>query len=153
MTVYVRKSGKTHLLAFDWIELIASAAHTEEANALSDVSDLGDWDSILVLLDITASATIAGDTLDVFIDVSFDNITWFNAIHFTQQAGNGSAKKEIAAINAGWYPTAPLDITGDASSGAVRPGLLGQFVRVRSTVVRDTGVDEEHTFSVHAYVR
>ena len=153
MTLYIRKSGKTHLLAFDWIELIASAEHTVEANALGDVSDMGDWDSMLVLLDITASATEANDTLDVFIDVSFDNVTWFNAIHFTQQAGNGSAKKEIAAINAGWYPTAPVDITADASSGAVRPGLLGQYVRVRSTVVRDSGTNEAHTFSVQAYVR
>jgi hypothetical protein len=153
MATYVRKSGKTHLLAFDWIELLASAEHTQEASALSDVSDMGDWDSILVLLDITASAQDATDTLDVFIDVSFDNVIWFNAIHFTQQAGNGSPKKEIAAINAGWYPTAPVDITGDASSGAVRPGLLGQYIRVRSTVVRANGTDEAHTFSVHAYIR
>jgi hypothetical protein len=153
MGTNIEKSGKAHALAFEHIVLLASAEHTVEANALGDVSDLGDWDSMLLVLDITASATIAGDTLDVFVDVSFDNVTWFNAIHFTQQAGDGSPKKEVAAINAGWYPTSAVDITADAGSGAVRPGLLGQYVRVRSTVVRDTGVDEAHTFSVQAYVR
>ena len=153
MATKVLKSGKGYPLAFDYIELLASAEHTQEAGALSDVADLGDWDSMLVILDITASATDAGDTLDVFIDISFDNVIWFNSIHFTQQAGNGSAKKEIAAINAGWYPTSVLDVTADAANATVRPGLLGQFVRVRSTVVRLTGTDEAHTFSVQAYVR
>ena len=153
MTTRRVKSSKSHELAFQFIELLASAVHTEEADALGDSLDLGDFDSMLVLLNITASATDAGDTLDVYIDVSYDDTTWYNAIHFTQQAGNASAKKEIAAVNAGWYPTSVVDVTADAASGAVRPGQIGQFVRVRSTVVRLTGTDESHTFEVLAYVR
>jgi hypothetical protein len=147
------KSAKPHALAFQFEELLALATHTQETGALGDSLDLGDWDSMLVLLNITASAQDAGDTLDVYIDVSYDDVTWYNAIHFTQQAGNGTAKKEIAALNAGWYPTAVVDVTADAASGAVRPGQIGQYVRVRSTVVRDTGTDESHTFEVLAYIR
>lgn len=153
MAILEKKSRKPASLAFQQVELLASAVHTVEANAVSDTLDLGDWDSMLVLLNITASATDAGDTLDVFIDVSYDAAVWYNAIHFTQQAGNGSAKKEIAAINAGWYPTAVVNVTADAASGAVRPGQIGRYVRVRDTVVRLTGTDESHTFSVSAYVR
>ena len=153
MTTQVLKSRKSHELAFQSIELLALAAHVEEADALSDILDLGDWDSMLVILNITASATDAADTLDVHIDVSYEGSVWYNAIHFTQQPGNGSAKKEIAALNAGWYPTAVVDVTADAASGAVRSGQIGRYVRVRSTVVRDTGTDEEHTFEVLAYIR
>ena len=153
MAIVEVKSRKTWELAFQYIELLASAAHTEEAGAVSDSLDLGDWDSMLVLLDITASATDAADTLDVYVDVSYDAVTWYNAIHFTQQAGNGSAKKEIASIAAGWYPTAVVDVTADAASGAVRPGQIGRYVRIRSTVVATGTDDEEHTFAVYAYVR
>ena len=142
---------------WDKITLMASAEHTVEANAAGDSFDLGDWDIMLVVLDITASATIAGDTLDVFVDVSWDEgVTWYNAIHFAQQAGNGSAKKEFATINANIMMSdraADLAITADAATGVVRPALVGQFVRVRSTVVRDTGTDEAHTFSVVALVQ
>ena len=153
MSLIIAKGQKTHELAFEPIVLLAEAVHVVEANAVGDTMDLGDWDTILVILDITASATDAGDTLDVFVDVSLEGTTWYNAIHFTQQAGNGSPKKEIAAVNAGWYPTAVVDVTADAASAAVRPGMIGRFVRVRSTVVRLTLEDESHTFSVQAYVR
>ena len=122
MATRVIKGGKPHTLAFQFEELLASAVHTEESDALGDSLDFGDWDSMLVLLNITASATDAADTLDVYIDVSYDDVTWYNVIHFTQQAGNAAAKKEIAAINAGWYPTAVVDVTADAASGAGRPG-------------------------------
>ena len=143
---------------WDKITLMASAEHTVEANAAGDSFDLGDWDKMLVVLDITASATDAADVLDVYIDVSWDEgTTWYNAVHFAQQAGNGSAKKELATLNGGvpddTDPDADIAITADAGSGVVRPSLVGQFVRVRSTVVRDTGVDEAHTFSVVAIVQ
>lgn len=139
--------------------LMPSAVHTVEANAVGDIFDLGDWSKLMVVLDVTASATDAGDTLDVYVDVSWDGSlaspVWYNAIHFTQQAGNGAAKKELAILYPGvpdpTDPDAIKVITADASSGVVRPELGGRYVRVRDTVVRLTGTDESHTFSVKAY--
>jgi hypothetical protein len=53
----------------------------------------------------------------------------------------------------GTDPDAVLVVTADAASGVVRQGLVGPLMRVRSTVVRLTGTDESHTFSVKAYVQ
>lgn len=151
----VSKKRKEH--AWTVIELLASAEHTVEANAVGAAVRLPDVQKMLVLLSVTASATDAADVLDVFIDVSWDNGTsWLNAIHFAQQAGNGAAKKELAALSAdadATDPDATLAVTADAAAGVIRQPLLGPLVRVRSTVVRDTGTDEAHTFSVYAYVQ
>ncbi len=148
---------KGHDNGWKVIELLASAVHTEEANAAGASRKIPDVQRMLVLLDVTASATIAGDTLDVFVDMSWDNgVTWLNAIHFTQVAGNASAIRFLAALSSevnATDPDADLNITGDASAGVLRQPLLGPLARVRSTVVRDTGTDESHTFSVTAYVQ
>jgi hypothetical protein len=140
--------------AVDIVTLLASAVHTQETDAVGSTVDIGDAKKMLVLLDITSSATDAGDTLDVYIDVSFDESTWLNAVHFTQQAGNGAAAKEVALLNAEYAtdPDAVLAVTADAAAGVVRQQLLAPFVRVRSTVARVTGTDESHTFSVKAIV-
>ena len=147
---------KPNGLNWEIVDLLPSAVHTVEADAVGATFDLGDWNRMLAILDITNSGTDAGDTLDVFVDVSFDEVTWFNAIHFTQQAGNGSAVKELAALFPGTPdasdPHAVKVITGDAAAAAVRPQLGGPFVRARSTVVRLTGTDETHTFSVQLYI-
>jgi hypothetical protein len=148
---------KPHGLNWEILTLLASAVHTEEANAAGASVEVGDIDKALVVLDVTASATDAGDTLDVYVDVSWDGGTsWFNAIHFAQQAGNGAAKKELAVLSSevnATDPDAVLAITGDAAAGVIRQPLLGPLMRVRSTVVRLTGTDESHTFSVKAYVK
>lgn len=149
--------NKPHGQNWEAIQLLASAEHTVEADAVGASIDVGDFNKAIVILDITASATDAGDTLDVMIDVSWDGGTvWYNAIHFTQQAGNGSAAKEMAMLDAAAYlsdPDAVLAVTADAGSGVVRQGLVGPLMRVRSTVVRVTGTDEAHTFSVEAYIQ
>jgi hypothetical protein len=143
-----------------WREVVlaASLEHTVEANAVAAESPVhvGGFDKALILLDITASATDAGDTLDVYVDVSFDNSTWLNAVHFTQQAGNGSAAKEIAFLDASADPTDPdavKVVTSDAGAAVVRPEMTGMWIRCRSTVVRLTGTDEAHTFSVVALLK
>ena len=147
---------KHHDFAWQVIELLASAEHTVEANALGASVKIPDVSKMLVLLDVTASATDAADVLDVFIDISWDNgANWLNAIHFTQVAGNASAIKHLAVLSSdvnATDPDADLNVTGDASAGVIRQPLLGPLARVRSTVVRDTGTDEAHTFSVTAYV-
>ena len=150
-------SRKTSDNGWTVVELLASAVHTQEANAVGTPVKLPDVQRMLVFLDVTASATDAADVLDVFVDVSWDNGTnWLNAIHFTQVAGNASPIKFLAALSSevnATDPDADLNITGDAAAGVIRQPLLGPLVRVRSTVVRDTGTDESHTFSVKAYVQ
>ena len=142
-------------LNWELTQILPSAVHTEEANAVGETFDLGDWNAMLVILNITASATDAGDTLDVFLDISFDQVTWLNAVHFTQQAGNNGVVQELAVLYPGHPdasdPHATKIITADGASAEVRPQLGAPFVRVRSTVVRLTGTDESHTFSVIAY--
>lgn len=133
------------------LTLAASAARTSGANgsavALHDVSRL------LVLLSITASATDAGDTLDVYVDVSPDGDTWLNAAHFTQQAGNAAAVKQFAVLDATNPGATVTDVTSNANSGAVRPGLFGAYVRARWAIADSGDGNSSHTFSVVAYAQ
>lgn len=134
------------------VTLRASAAATVVANATGTVQrGLGHYRRWIFLLDITASATDAGDTLDVFVDVSIDGAAWINAVHFTQQAGNGAAKKEFAVVDASNPGTSVIVSTSDAASGAVRPAAFGDYMRARWTVVEAGGnANASHTFSVSA---
>lgn len=132
------------------ITLAASAARTTGANGTA-VFVGGERVSLAFLLDITASATAAGDTLDVYVDVSFDGTTWINAIHFTQQAGNGAAKKEYAMLTASGQAAAVTVVTADAASGVVRPDVWGAYYRARWALVDAGGADTSHTFSVTGY--
>src|SRR3989304_1986963 len=113
--------------------LAASAARTVVAGATgTPVVFNGGRRRFVVLLDITASATEAGDTLDVYVDVLI-GATWINAVHFTQQAGDGAAKKEFAILDPAAPGTAVINVTTDASSGVVRPAAFGSQVRARWT--------------------
>ena len=58
------------------------------------------WHMYTFLLDVTALATDVDDTLDVYIDTSYDGGTsWVNIVHFTQVLGNASAQKEAANVH------------------------------------------------------
>lgn len=104
----------------------------------------------IFILDVTALADDVDDTLDVYIDTSYDGgISWVNIIHFTQVLGNGTAKKEVAHIDE--HTTSIINVTADAASGAVRALELGDRVRYRSTVVDPTGADASFTFSLLMY--
>jgi hypothetical protein len=142
--------------SWEFNELLASAARGDGANVVGDSVQVGDVSRMLIVLDITASATEAGDTLDVYIDFSWDGgTTWYNAVHFPQQAGNGAAAKHIASLMAAAYSTDPdatVDITSDLAAGVVLQQLIGPLVRVRYTIVDVATADNEsHTFSVVAY--
>lgn len=133
------------------ITLAASAARTSGAN--------GDWifvggerQRFIILCDITASATDAGDTLDVYIDVSFDGTNSAgNAVHFTQQAGNGAARKEFAILDPANPGTSVINVTSDAAAAAVRPALFGPYFRARWAIADSGDANQSHTFSVQMY--
>ena len=141
------------LIQGETITLAASAPRTANGN--------GDWVYIggersryIFLLDITASATDAGDTLDVFIDISFDGTNSAgNAAHYTQQAGNGAAAQEIAVLDSQTPGTSVITVTSDAAAAAVRPALFGAYYRARWEVVDSGNGNSSHTFSVTGYAQ
>lgn len=134
------------------IVLAASAARTISANGTTTF--VGQfWKRLLVVLDVTVSLTAAGDTLDVFVDVSPDGTKWLNAAHFAQQIGGGAAKTEIAVLDPANPGTSTILTTSDCAPGVTRPAAWGKYVRARWALVDAGGGDTSHTFSVKAYAQ
>ena len=136
------------------ITLAASAAHTDAAPTNGDTIAVDGWERALFLLVFTAKGTDAGDTCDVYVDVSPDGgTTWLNAVHFTQVAGNAAdASTEYAVLYANTPGTSVVTATSDAASGAVRPTLFGNALRARWAVANAGTDDESFTFSVKAFL-
>jgi len=132
--------------------LAALAARTASANGDGvEITGRRKW---IFLLNVTASATDAGDTLDVYVDFSIDGgTTWINAVHFTQQAGNGAAKKEYAVLDGTTPGTSVVVATSDAASAAVRPAAFGPLWRARWAIADTGGDDASHTFGVTGYAQ
>jgi len=139
------------LLQGELLTLEAAGAHTVGANGAA-VYVAGERKRYIVVNAITASATDAGDVCDVFVDFSIDGVTYYNAIHFTQQAGNGAARTEFATLDTANPGALTIDVTADAASGVTRPALFGAYIRARWEVTDAGGpADQSHTFSVIAY--
>ena len=97
------------------------------------------------LLDVTAAATLAGDTLDVYLQHTFDSTTFDDFVHFTQVLGNGGTVKHVAQWSAVATPTTPLHLAAaDTLAAVVNQGPVGGLWRA-SFVVVGTG---SFTFSV-----
>ena len=126
-----------------------TASTTGDAVRLSS-----NYEEAIFVLDVTVADTDAGDTLDVYIDVSPDGVTWFNSTHFTQITGTTAASKIAAKVTKGGDfadADAILAITSDAAAGVVRQLGIMPFVRYRSAVV-DAGTDDAtFTYSVTGY--
>jgi hypothetical protein len=104
--------------------LLASAARTESGASEVPTTLPDDVLGACILLDVTAAATAAGDTLDVYVQHSVDGSTWDDFIHFTQVLGNGGAKQFYARWSAlGAAPEAELAAPQD---GAMAAGVLQQ---------------------------
>lgn len=138
------------LIQGEQITLAASAARTVGANG-AGVFIGGERRRFIIINAITASATAAGDTADIYVDWSLDDVTYYNAIHFTQQAGNGAARTEFAVLDPANPGTSVINITSDAAAAAVRPAVFGAYLRARWALVDGGGGDTSHTFSVIAY--
>jgi len=143
-------SRGVNLAQGETITLAAAAARTVGANGVGQFIG-GERKRFVIINAITASATAAGDTLDVFVDFSLDDVTYYNAVHFTQQAGNGAARTEYAVLDAASPGTAVVNVTSDAAAAAVRPALFGAYLRARWALVDAGGGDTSHTFSVLVY--
>lgn len=104
---------------------------------------------LCAILNVTAAATEATDTLDVFIDASIDGgTTWINIMHFTQVLGNGGAKKHvnISVSDA----SVAFDAASDLAAGATPRSLVGSVFRPRWTVVDAGGAAASFTFGITA---
>lgn len=154
MATIIVRGKKEWFRAWQQVTLVAAAAYT--ANAVGDVYYVGDYDNLVVILAITASATAAADTLDVKLDGSWDNVTWYNMGEFTQQAGDGSAAAELMQFRKGAIVAdgdAVLALTADAGVTVTRPSLCPPFLRATYVLTDGGGADTSHTFSLKAWVK
>jgi hypothetical protein len=112
------------------------------------------FDELIATLAVSASATDAGDTLDVYVDTSFDaGTTWVNLGHFTQVLGNGGAKTFVLAIkNGNPGASAVYDATSDAAAGATRQIGFGDRLRYRGVMV-DADANGSFTYAVSAFLK
>ena len=133
--------------------LLASAAVAAAGTVTgSAITGFGCYRKAVFLLDVTAAATEANDTLDVYIDLSVNaGTTWTNVVHFTQVVGNGGAKQFAATLSAETPGTSVIATSADAAAGAVRPTIIADRYRVRHVIVDPTGSNVSFTFGVYGF--
>lgn len=110
----------------------------------------GERKRFIFILRVTAAATDAADTLNMFVDFSIDGVTYFNGGHFTPVLGNGGAVSYYMVFDASAPGTAVIATTADAANSTVRPSLFGAYVRGRYILV-DADVNASFTLSVTGY--
>lgn len=110
---------------------------------------------LVAVLDVSAAATDVGDTLDVYIDTSFDaGLSWVNLGHFTQVLGNGGAKKFVMSFRHGDPgASAVFAVSADAAAGATRQLGIGDRVRHRSAVVDASTQNVSFTHSIKIFTK
>lgn len=136
------------------VTLLASAARTAPTAGTSGTAvDISSRRRAIVVLSVTNADTDALDTLDVYVDVSYDGVAYVNAIHFTQVIGTAAASTEYAVLDATAPGTSVVTATSDAAAGAVRPALFGQYIRTRYVLVNAVAADSSFTFGVKAFVQ
>lgn len=139
------QTKRTH----DVVELLA-----ETSTAAGAVDTAGDSvrlpgmvNAMAFVLDVSAAATDAADTLDVKVQTKIDGTNWLDVVHFTQVVGNGGTKRYIEKL------TADAACAGFENAAALGAGntrdLLGDEWRVAYVQV-DADSDASFTFSVTA---
>jgi hypothetical protein len=131
--------------------LFASAARVAAVTNSAGTAVVLPWQRAVLLLDVTASGGVAGDVLDVYVDVlGPGGTTWLNAAHFTQIAGDSAAIKHYAELG----PCAPaatsFNVTADCAAGVTKPYLWGPSIRGRYTLVKSGAGEPSVTFSLKA---
>jgi hypothetical protein len=102
---------------------VQAGATTVTTPVKPTAEQLGRFNACTFLLQLTAAATLAGDTLDVFLQHSPDGTLWDDFLHFTQMLGNGGTKNFLAYWNALAVPANALRAPGDGVLAAgVRQG-------------------------------
>lgn len=133
--------------------LLTSAARSSSGTGGSVRIPSGASGAVL-LLDLTAAATDAIDTLNVRVQHTIDGASWDDFVSFTQCLGNGGAKQHVAVWSANYTPESEMHALADGSlaAGSVLQGPVGGLWRVKYTIV-DADADCSFTFSVQASFR
>lgn len=141
------------LLQGETITLFASAARTTATASTNGTAVYvgGERRRYIFVLAVTAAATAAGDTLDVYIDWSLDGTTYYNGAHFTQVLGNGGAKAFYTVFDPTTGTTADVACSADQAANTTVPTLFGPYVRGRYTLVDSGGHAQSFTFSLTGY--
>jgi hypothetical protein len=128
--------------------LLASAARnvTLHATGNGDAVRLPVAPAYAFVLDVSAAATAAGDTLDVFVQAMLDGTNWVDVVHFTQVLGDGGAKRYVSKIAPGAVVQAEFEVGAALAAAAVRH-LAGDKWRVRWAIV-DANASGGFTFGV-----
>lgn len=135
--------------------LRSSAAQAAAGTVTGTAVELGRaYRELICQLDVTAAGTDVGDTLDVYVDTTFDGGTkWVNIGHFTQVLGNGGAKTFVMAFcNDNPGTSAVVDVSSNANAGATRQIGFGSQLRYRGVMV-DGDANGSFTYEVKAFVK
>lgn len=118
------------------IVLLPSRVVTTSGSLITSFPFLTQATGMTLFLDVTAAATAAGDTLNLYLqrNVARSSATavWHDMVSFTQILGNGGAKQFVANVT-------PADITtglgpvqdGALAAGTVSGGPLTNQIRVK----------------------
>lgn len=129
------------------VTLVPSAARTVSGDSGALSQHLETCEAAILVLDVTAAAAAAGDTLDVFIQHAVDDGTiWDDFAHVTQVLGNGGAKRVLAFWSRRIAPTTAVKAPQDAALAVgVQQGPVGALWRVKWVIAGST---PSFTFSV-----
>lgn len=132
------------------VTLSASAASTATSTGTDPVTIALPGGSPLTavqfVLDVTAAATEAGDTLDVYVQTQLDEANWLDVVHFTQVLGDGGAKRYYSKVTAN-LATSEFENGAALGAAAVR-NFLGRKWRARWAITDVSTDNASFTFSV-----
>ena len=128
----------------------ASAATAAPGTTTVVVGSLDRIRQAMFFLDLTAAATDAADTLNVYLQKSPDGgTTWTDFVHFTEMLGNGGAKNFLAEWSDTPTPETELGAVQDGAiaAGVVQGGCIGDRIRIKEVMV-DADADASFTWSL-----
>jgi hypothetical protein len=129
----------------------SSGAQAASGNSANFINHTEVLTAAIYVLDVTVAGSLAGDTLNVYVQHSWDEGTsWDDFVSFTQVLGNGGAKKFLAFwVLYGTAPSTPVKAPQDAAltAGTVQQGPLGMWLRAKWAIVNGGGT-HSFTFSV-----
>ena len=130
--------------------ILSSAARTESGTS-SEYRMAPGLKALFFLLDVTAAATDAGDSLNVYIQESPDGgTTWNDIASFAQFVGNSAAANQLAVINCEAAAENEIGATKDGAlaAGSVRQGPAASYLRAKYVIVDSGDGDQGFTFSI-----
>ena len=135
--------------------LVASAAKTASGNSGTLARDYGNARAATFYLSITADESTAADTLNVYIQSSFDSgTTWQDFVSFTQavgDTGNAGFVEQMSWVRETNDNEQQTVKDGALTHGNVENGPCGSLWRVKWVIVDDSA-SASFTLSVRARV-